>query len=187
MPKPVLPLNQTVEISEDEAATLWYQGVERPLLSWKIKVSECGKWAIKKAQISHYIHSSERLGKTALWLSDVAQTELNSLRSSGMNVISHAIVPSHMDTIYTVSPYIPNLHPVEPSIFKSVISPVLLEYLSERLSGPIPEWYLEDIYRPSQYSAFKPNSVGFLHDVEPYCTQIQPIDHSPAMNLLQSH
>lgn len=153
--------------------------------SQRARISESGKWIIKLGTPETYLHGSERAAtRTASWLGELACSELETLQSHGVNVVTHAFIAADKVKLYTVTPHISPVYAASSEEFDSRIQEPVFDYLMSRLRSREPAWYLEDISRPSQYLKLIRGGNPFLADVEPYCTQQAPPPFSPTAQLI---
>lgn len=169
-------VNERFDISPHAAARLWSEGVPLPATSdhyppdyypspGRILRSADGRWIIRR--------QAPNLPTDDLSIHDAVDTtmaEFERLQRMGLDVISRGMTTSPMaETIFTVSPWIPDMVPCDQAAFKDSIAPVVTDYF-KRVMGSVG---LRDISRRFQYSSCgETEGRHFMHDPDPELTLV---------------
>jgi hypothetical protein len=159
----VAPFNRSFEVSPNDAAMLWAEGVPLPksdpangrLHPKRILRSSDGMWLIRRDQKKR---DKERV------IEDASQ-EFERLQELGITVISRSMLISPGgESILTLSPWISDIVPCPTDVFATEVEPKLDRYFKTSIGGP----YLTDIDKQNQFSHTEWAPEPFLHDVDPF-------------------
>lgn len=159
-------LNESFEISPEEAVELWAEGVEMPpapdrgrMDTDRIRRSADGSWVVRRDRHKGTFPSHDH---TAEW----ALEQFERLQELGLNVISRGMTPSpEGETLVTVTPWLPDMMRCSEDILRTVVTPVLSRYFAGAVAGSI---ILADLRKGHQYSQLRSTGDVLLHDTDPY-------------------
>ena len=179
----VPPINHSFEFSHDEARGLWTVGtpladdpetdfVRSPMTEdmpsdGRLRRSSDGEWVVRRC------HHSSTYYPTLEETATAGSSELERLQESGINVISRALTASAVDgSIYSVTPWIPEIKVCNKATFEATIRPNLDKYFD----NPDREVILlkVELHKPWQYStgATPDLATPFLHDTDPIMQRV---------------
>lgn len=161
----VRPINESFEVTLDEARELWLGGVavtgRKPnrFARSRVRLSADGQWLLRRNWPSQSLVAFKDIPA-------VAQAEFERLQETGINAVSRAMVASPASaSILTVSPWLPDLEETPDETFAVEIAPRVNTYLASIGPGGI---HLGDVWRRAQYSYSSSLGLEALHDVDPY-------------------
>lgn len=161
---PAIPvLNQSFDISPEEAAGLWVEGVQMPPQEHgrmdpdRIRRSIDGSWVVKRDSHQGGFPSRDHTAKWAL-----EQFEL--LQELGLNVISRGMTTSpDGETILTVIPWLTDRTECTDTTFHTEVAPIVNRYFARVTLGSL---MLADLRKPHQYSQLSLTGEALLHDLD---------------------
>jgi len=163
-------VNHRFDISPHAAARLWSEGEPLPEAGdyppdyhpspTRILRSADGRWLIRR-QVAPLPADILTTHETV----DTAAVELERLQTHGIDVVSHGITTSPMaETIFTVSPWIPDMVPCGEDAFRAAIAPRVGHYFRDSLG----ELVLYDVGKKEQFSSCAAtDGQPFMHDADP--------------------
>lgn len=167
-------INEVLSIAPDDALNLWLSASYCPQrdahnrLNIDLSRSENGEWALKLRSMGALVRDAHR-GIQPTEFVHAGHREFARVQSLGIIVISYAAAPVRVNddnALILVTPWIPDMLPCPEDTFHTDILPRVTEY--EKQAREHSDFYLNDLYRRSQYSVTAGQEKPFLHDVDMY-------------------